>query len=173
LRTLTSHGGVASAACRVVNPGGLKLVYLPAYPPPCALCHPLLQVFDKALTEVHFCELYSQLCFVLQKKLPEFEDPGEEAGGGGGGQTRQGFVLFPRDDWDVCLQKQLLRFEDVSEGAQEVGGARVWVRCITFTYVWLLTVNACRAQVAALRAQLSVALVVSIHSRATAPEQEQ
>ena len=43
-------------------------------PPP---SHPVPQVFDKALFEPHFCELYSQLCFVLQRKgLPEFEDPG-------------------------------------------------------------------------------------------------
>lgn len=39
-----------------------------------------LQVFDKALFEPHFCELYSELCYVLQKKLPEFDDPGAELG---------------------------------------------------------------------------------------------
>jgi hypothetical protein len=39
-----------------------------------------LQVFDKALFEPHFCELYSQLCYVLQKRLPEFDDPGEYNG---------------------------------------------------------------------------------------------
>jgi hypothetical protein len=48
------------------------------------------QVFDKALFEPHFCELYSQLCFVLQKRLPEFEDPGGcwVKGGGFGGLLR-------------------------------------------------------------------------------------
>jgi len=52
----------------------------------------IAQVFDKALFEPHFCELYSQLCFVLQKRLPEFEDPGGPAagaGGGGGGEGEQ------------------------------------------------------------------------------------
>lgn len=33
------------------------------------------QVFDKALLEPHFCELYSQLCDDLAKQLPEFDDP--------------------------------------------------------------------------------------------------
>jgi hypothetical protein len=34
------------------------------------------QVFDKALMEPHFCELYSQLCHFLQRRLPEFDaDP--------------------------------------------------------------------------------------------------
>ena len=36
------------------------------------------QVFDKALFEPHFCELYSQLCHVLQRQLPEFNDPGRK-----------------------------------------------------------------------------------------------
>jgi hypothetical protein len=36
------------------------------------------QIFDKALFEPHFCELYSQLCHTLQKRLPEFDDPAEE-----------------------------------------------------------------------------------------------
>ena len=33
------------------------------------------QVFDKALTETTFCQLYSQLCHDLSNALPDFEDP--------------------------------------------------------------------------------------------------
>lgn len=32
-----------------------------------------LQVFDKALTETTFCEIYAELCFQLNAKLPSFE----------------------------------------------------------------------------------------------------
>ncbi len=34
-----------------------------------------LQVFDKALIEPKFCELYADLCFQLNTVLPDFEDP--------------------------------------------------------------------------------------------------
>ena len=33
------------------------------------------QVFDKALIEPKFCELYADLCSELNKVLPDFEDP--------------------------------------------------------------------------------------------------
>jgi hypothetical protein len=33
------------------------------------------QIFDKALTEVTFTELYAELCVRLSAKLPAFEDP--------------------------------------------------------------------------------------------------
>ena len=36
---------------------------------------PALQIFDKALTEVTFTELYAELCVRLSAKLPAFEDP--------------------------------------------------------------------------------------------------
>ncbi len=39
---------------------------------PCAL---RTQIFDKALTEVTFTELYAELCVRLSAKLPSFEDP--------------------------------------------------------------------------------------------------
>ncbi len=39
-----------------------------------------MQVFDKALTEPTFCEIYSSLCYDLNQVLPEFEgEEGEEA----------------------------------------------------------------------------------------------
>lgn len=34
-----------------------------------------MQIFDKALTEVTFTELYAELCVRLSAKLPAFEDP--------------------------------------------------------------------------------------------------
>ena len=36
------------------------------------------QIFDKALTEVTFTELYAELCVCLSAKLPGFEDPDAE-----------------------------------------------------------------------------------------------
>ena len=33
----------------------------------------LLQVFDKALTETTFCEIYAELCYQLNNRLPSFE----------------------------------------------------------------------------------------------------
>jgi translation initiation factor 4G len=47
------------------------------------------QIFDKALFEPHFCELYSQLCQTLQKRLPEFDDPAEEPAPEGGEAKRR------------------------------------------------------------------------------------
>lgn len=38
------------------------------------------QVFDKALTETNFCEMYAKLCHHVHPDLPTFEnpdDPGE------------------------------------------------------------------------------------------------
>jgi len=37
-----------------------------------------MQVFDKALTEPTFCEIYATLCHDLNKQLPQF-DPEPEA----------------------------------------------------------------------------------------------
>ena len=34
-----------------------------------------MQVFDKALIEPKFCELYADLCYQLNSVLPDFEDP--------------------------------------------------------------------------------------------------
>ena len=33
----------------------------------------LMQVFDKALNDTSFCEIYSDLCFQLNSRLPSFE----------------------------------------------------------------------------------------------------
>ena len=38
-----------------------------------------LQVFDKALTETTFCEIYADLCFQLNTALPSFEPPSQDA----------------------------------------------------------------------------------------------
>ncbi|KAL3135011.1 hypothetical protein ABBQ32_007959 [Trebouxia sp. C0010 RCD-2024] len=37
------------------------------------------QVFDKALTETTFCEIYADLCFQLNTALPSFEAPSQDA----------------------------------------------------------------------------------------------
>ena len=37
-----------------------------------------LQVFDKALTETTFCEIYADLCFQLNSMLPSFEPQSQE-----------------------------------------------------------------------------------------------
>ncbi|KAL3146721.1 hypothetical protein ABBQ38_014708 [Trebouxia sp. C0009 RCD-2024] len=37
------------------------------------------QVFDKALTETTFCEIYADLCFQLNSALPSFEPPSQDA----------------------------------------------------------------------------------------------
>lgn len=36
------------------------------------------QIFDKALTETTFCPLYSDLCHLLTRKMPEFEEEGDK-----------------------------------------------------------------------------------------------
>ena len=38
-----------------------------------------LQVFDKALTETTFCEIYADLCYQLNTALPSFEPPSQDA----------------------------------------------------------------------------------------------
>lgn len=38
-----------------------------------------LQVFDKALTETKFTEVYADLCFQLNAALPTFEPPSQDA----------------------------------------------------------------------------------------------
>ena len=42
--------------------------------PTCAL----VQVFDKALTETTFCEIYADLCFQLNSLLPSFEPESQD-----------------------------------------------------------------------------------------------
>ncbi|KAL3146717.1 hypothetical protein ABBQ38_014704 [Trebouxia sp. C0009 RCD-2024] len=37
------------------------------------------QVYDKALTETTFCEMYADLCFQLNSALPSFEPPSQDA----------------------------------------------------------------------------------------------
>ena len=37
-----------------------------------------MQVFDKALTETTFCEIYADLCFQLNSMLPSFEPQSQE-----------------------------------------------------------------------------------------------
>ncbi|KAI8467672.1 MAG: MIF4G domain-containing protein [Monoraphidium minutum] len=49
------------------------------------------QIFDKALFEPHFCELYSQLCHTLQKRLPEFDDPSDDGAGPDGKPRKLNF----------------------------------------------------------------------------------
>lgn len=38
----------------------------------------LLQIFDKALVETTFSELYAELCAKMNANLPEFDDPDDE-----------------------------------------------------------------------------------------------
>lgn len=38
----------------------------------------VLQIFDKALVETTFTELYAMLCAKLNANLPEFDDPESE-----------------------------------------------------------------------------------------------
>ena len=38
-----------------------------------------MQVFDKALTETTFCEIYADLCFQLNTVLPSFEPPSQDS----------------------------------------------------------------------------------------------
>ena len=40
----------------------------PPLPPPS-------QVFDKAVDEPHYCSLYAQLCWELDRSVPNFEPP--------------------------------------------------------------------------------------------------
>ena len=40
----------------------------PSTPPPS-------QVFDKAVDEPHYCSLYAQLCWELDRSVPNFEPP--------------------------------------------------------------------------------------------------
>ena len=46
---------------------------------PCKVWAAALQVFDKALTETTFCEIYADLCFQLNTALPSFEPPSQDA----------------------------------------------------------------------------------------------
>ena len=48
-------------------------------PPLDASCD-ALQIFDKALVETTFTELYAELCSKLNASLPEFEDPESDEG---------------------------------------------------------------------------------------------
>ena len=43
----------------------------------------VLRIVDRALTEMMYSHLYSQLCSDLSKALPDFEDPGAEVGPNG------------------------------------------------------------------------------------------
>ncbi len=43
-------------------------------------CACVLQVFDKALSEPSFSEIYATLCFDLNKELPSFKDEAGEEG---------------------------------------------------------------------------------------------
>ena len=38
----------------------------------------MVQVFDKALTETTFCEIYADLCFQLNTALPTFEPESQD-----------------------------------------------------------------------------------------------
>jgi len=63
------------------------------------------QIFDKALFEPHFCELYSQLCHTLQKRLPEFDDPTEEPPEEGGGEVKRRKLNFRRLLLNKCQEE--------------------------------------------------------------------
>ncbi|KAI8471249.1 MAG: MIF4G domain-containing protein [Monoraphidium minutum] len=63
------------------------------------------QIFDKALFEPHFCELYSQLCHTLQKRLPEFDDPSEEGVVGEGGEIKRRKLNFRRLLLNKCQEE--------------------------------------------------------------------
>ena len=52
-------------------------------------------IFDKALEEGHFCNMYAKLCHSVKDKLPEFTsepEQGEGRGGEGGGHGEEGNV---------------------------------------------------------------------------------
>jgi hypothetical protein len=59
-----------------------------------------LQIFDKALTEVTFTELYAELCVRLAAKLPSFEDP--DAGPPENGQPAKKSITFRRWVTSAC-----------------------------------------------------------------------
>ena len=60
-------------------------------------------MFDKALTEPTFCELYSELCRDMSKELPDFEDPEGNVGTDG----KQMRITFRR----ILLNKCQMEFE--------------------------------------------------------------
>lgn len=100
------HG---AGVCRLGScwqPGSIKL---PPGPPPTQSSTPPLsppQIFDKALFEPHFCELYSQLCHTLQKRLPEFDDPAEEAApADGSGEVKRRKLNFRRLLLNKCQEE--------------------------------------------------------------------
>jgi translation initiation factor 4G len=89
------------------------------------------QIFDKALFEPHFCELYSQLCHNLQRRLPEFDDPSEEAGGSEGGETKRRKLNFRRLLLNKCQEEfekgdaAMLAVAQREAKAKERGGDKV------------------------------------------------
>ncbi len=114
----------------------------PSYPP--------RQIFDKALFEPHFSELYSQLCHTLQKRLPEFDDPTEQPLDEEGGEVKRRKLNFRRlllnkcqeefEKGDAAMQAVAEREAKAKErgsvvrggGALEGGAARLLDRCLLF-----------------------------------------
>lgn len=66
------------------------------------ILYPGLQIFDKALTEVTFTELYAELCVQLNAKLPGFEDPDAPATDG----AKKLNITFRR--WALVLSLRFL-----------------------------------------------------------------